>query len=83
MVSCVGSFYVCSWLVRWIMKFSRGTREMQVIADYIKEGATSYLTTQYQSIAFIALIVAAALFVIYLFRATTSDVSPFLLAIVT
>ena len=83
LVSCVGSFYVCSWLVRWIMKFSRGTREMQVIADYIKEGATSYLSTQYQSIAFIAVIVAAALFVIYLFRATTSDVSPFLLAIVT
>ena len=81
--TCVASFYVCSWLVRWIMKFSRGTRDMQVIADYIKEGATSYLKTQYQSIAYIAVVVAVALFLIYLFRASVSNVSPTLLAIVT
>eukprot|EP00485_Elphidium_margaritaceum_P004239 CAMPEP_0202695698 /NCGR_PEP_ID=MMETSP1385-20130828/9237_1 /ASSEMBLY_ACC=CAM_ASM_000861 /TAXON_ID=933848 /ORGANISM="Elphidium margaritaceum" /LENGTH=845 /DNA_ID=CAMNT_0049351771 /DNA_START=43 /DNA_END=2580 /DNA_ORIENTATION=+ len=83
-MSCVGAFYYCSQTVRWIMSKGRGTHDMQIIADYIKEGSDSYLRTQYQYIASVAIITAAGLFFIYLFRGSMSaEISVLSLAIVT
>ena len=83
-VSCLGSFYYCSQTVRWIMSKGRGTTDMQIIADYIKEGSDSYLKTQYKSIATIAIFTAIGLFLIYLFRGSMSgEISTLALAIVT
>ena len=83
-LACLGSFWYCSQIVRWIMKQPRGTPDMQIIADYIKEGANSYLKTQYVTIGYIAMGVATALIIIYIFRGEqSSEVSPFVLAIVT
>eukprot|EP01084_Bolivina_argentea_P307929 532311_1 len=82
--SCVGSFYYCSLTVRWIMSKGRGTTDMQIIAEYIKEGSDSYLKTQYKSIATIAVFTASGLMLIYLFRGSMSgQFSALTLAIVT
>eukprot|EP00486_Rosalina_sp_Unknown_P004605 CAMPEP_0201574916 /NCGR_PEP_ID=MMETSP0190_2-20130828/19710_1 /ASSEMBLY_ACC=CAM_ASM_000263 /TAXON_ID=37353 /ORGANISM="Rosalina sp." /LENGTH=813 /DNA_ID=CAMNT_0048003823 /DNA_START=110 /DNA_END=2551 /DNA_ORIENTATION=+ len=83
-LSCLGSFYYCSQTVRWIMSKGRGTTDMQIIADYIKEGSDSYLRTQYKTIATIAIFTAIGLFLIYLFRGSVSaEISPVALALVT
>eukprot|EP00484_Ammonia_sp_Unknown_P016842 CAMPEP_0197042272 /NCGR_PEP_ID=MMETSP1384-20130603/18662_1 /TAXON_ID=29189 /ORGANISM="Ammonia sp." /LENGTH=844 /DNA_ID=CAMNT_0042473347 /DNA_START=34 /DNA_END=2568 /DNA_ORIENTATION=- len=83
-MSCVGSFYYCSQTVRWIMSKGRGTTDMQIIADYIKEGSDSYLRTQYKYIGIIAIFTAGGLLFIYLFRGSmSSEISTFSLAIVT
>jgi len=80
----LASFYFCSYLVNWILKKDDGTPEMRQISDAIREGAEGYLTTQYNTIAIIAFITAIGLFVIYLFRETTSEgVSRLILASVT
>jgi len=81
---CGFSFYFASYLVRWIISKSSGTPEMQDIADRIKEGSEGYLTTQYWTIATMAIVVAISLLFIYLFRSSTSSgVSQPVLAIVT
>ena len=46
-----GSFLAlsfCGFLVRWILRQSEGTEEMQTIARYIFEGARGYLKQQYK-----------------------------------
>lgn len=81
---CVVSFWITSRFVKEIMSYDRGTRDMQIIADYIKEGATSYLNTQYRTIAYIAIVTSVVLFTIYLFRKNIShQVSNSWLAIMT
>ena len=70
--------------MRWIMRFDQGSQEMQMVADYIKEGANGYLRTQYESIAKIAILTSVCLLLIYLFRDSTSSmVSRPVLAIMT
>ncbi len=84
MVTCMASWLWCSRTVNWIMGKQRGTHDMQVIADYIKEGSDSYLRTQYKYIASIALITAVGLVFIYMFRGSMSgQISTLSLAIVT
>jgi len=82
--TCMFSWWWCSKTVRWIMRKGRGTHDMQVIADYIKEGSDSYLRTQYKAIATIAVMTAVGLIFIYMFRGSMSgQISTFSLAIVT
>eukprot|EP01083_Nonionella_stella_P111538 327219_1 len=84
--SCLGSFWYCSKTVRWIMSKDRGTKDMQIIADCIEEGAHSYLKTQYKSIGIFAIITAISIAIIYLFRqhnSLSAHVSSLSLAIVT
>eukprot|EP01084_Bolivina_argentea_P107489 192178_1 len=83
---CICSFWYCSKTVQWIMSFDRGITDMQIIADFIKEGANSYLKTQYKSIAMFAIFTSIFLLIVYLFRTTSAQhehVSPIILAIVT
>ena len=44
-----------------VLRQKPGTKEMQAIADAIKEGAMAYLNRQYKTIAVIAVIVAVVL----------------------
>jgi len=81
---CLLAFYFCMWLVHWIMKKDNGTVEMRNISDAIKEGAEGYLSTQYMTIFQMAIITAIILFIMYLFRPSTSKtVSKVVLATVT
>eukprot|EP01083_Nonionella_stella_P272099 922436_1 len=83
-LACIGSFWYCSQTVRWIMSKGRGTTDMQIIAEYIKEGSDSYLYVQYKTIASIAIVTAIGLVIIYLFRGSMSgQFSALSLAIVT
>jgi len=82
--ACLCSWWYCSRTVRWIMTKGRGTQDMQTIAEYIREGSDSYLRTQYKVIAWMALLTATGLAVIYMFRGSHSDaVSATALSLVT
>ncbi len=48
-VLCSASFYNCSKTVGWIQSKDRCITDMQIIADFIKEGSNTYLNTQYKS----------------------------------
>ena len=81
---CIGSFFLILYLARWIISHADNEPEMRKISDYIREGAQGFLTVQYNAIASMAVVVCVVLFVIYLFRESTSkDVSRFTLAVLT
>lgn len=83
---CVLSLAYAADLTKWILDFDDGNAEMKVVCDAIREGAEGFLTTQYGTIARWSVIVAGALFIIYLFRPLGGEaegVSPFALAILT
>lgn len=63
-ISFVSLFFVW-WLIWWIKKQPVGTARMQEIATYIKEGSNAFLKRQYQTIGFISLFLATALFLVY------------------
>ncbi|CEP03373.1 H(+)-exporting diphosphatase [Plasmodiophora brassicae] len=84
MLVCAGSFAFCSYLYRWIMSKDNGTPAMRVISDAIKEGSEGFLRVQYGTVAYMSLVVAGALFTIYMFRQAHSVfVGSFTLALVT
>ncbi|MCL5040116.1 MAG: sodium-translocating pyrophosphatase [Firmicutes bacterium] len=49
------------FLIYDVFRHDKGSQEMQVIADAIREGAMAFLFRQYRTIAFLAVIVAALL----------------------
>ena len=84
MCICLLSWRYCSQTVHWIMHTPCGEAKMQTIAEYIREGSDSYLRTQYKVIAWMALLTATGLAVIYMFRGSHSDaVSATALSLVT
>ena len=54
-------------LSRWVMALDRGDAKMQRISDAIQEGAEAYLARQYKTIALLAVVVAAIIYVGYAF----------------
>eukprot|EP00455_Lapot_gusevi_P043295 TRINITY_DN5244_c0_g1_i4.p1 TRINITY_DN5244_c0_g1~~TRINITY_DN5244_c0_g1_i4.p1 ORF type:complete len:800 (+),score=216.97 TRINITY_DN5244_c0_g1_i4:143-2542(+) len=71
LVSLFG-FLLCKYLSSWILSREDGTPQMKLISDAIKEGAEGFLSVQYSAIFKVSMVVAGALFVIYLFRASMS-----------
>lgn len=49
-------------LFRYVLKQSKGTKEMQEISDAIKDGAMAFLKRQYKTIALIAIVALAVIF---------------------
>jgi len=62
------SLVVAGLFARQVLKADRGTPEMQVIANAIKEGAEAFLRRQYKTIYLIAAIGAAIIFLLYVFQ---------------
>jgi len=58
-----GALLFAVLLARWVLARSRGTPEMQVISNAIQQGAEAFLARQYKTIAALALVVAALLWV--------------------
>ena len=69
---CLCSFLFTLSLTRWIFTKDDQNQQMRVISEAIREGSEGFLRVQYTSIATIAFIIAAALFLLYLFRASPS-----------
>src|SRR5437867_607557 len=55
------------WLAAWVLKKDRGTEAMQAISNAIQEGAEAFLARQNKTIAVLAVVLAALIFVLYAF----------------
>ena len=63
---CSGGALVFAWgLARWVLKRDTGTPAMKAISDAIKEGAEAFMRRQNRTIASLALVLAAVIFVLY------------------
>ena len=56
---------VAAWLAKWVLGHSTGSPAMQKISDAIKSGAEAFLHRQNKTIATLALMVAAIIFIGY------------------
>lgn len=54
------------YLGRWVLSQDTGTPAMQRVSGFIREGANAFLRRQYQTIAILAIVVAAILFFVLL-----------------
>ena len=72
----IGSLFVAGWLIRWVLSKDTGTSAMQAISNAIKEGAEAFLRRQNRTIAGLALVLAALIFVLYGFAREHHDFDP-------
>ena len=65
---CSAGALVFAWmLAQWVLKRDTGTPAMKAISDAIKEGAEAFMRRQNRTIASLALVLAAVIFVLYAF----------------
>ena len=74
--SSVFALLFAGWLARWVLSRQRGKVEMQRISDAIQQGAEAFLARQYRTIAFLAIVVAAVIYVGYAFLRTPNPADP-------
>jgi K(+)-stimulated pyrophosphate-energized sodium pump len=68
----IGALLFAIGLARWVLRKDRGTPDMLRISDAIQQGAEAFLARQYKTIASLAVIVAAVIFLGYgYFRGVT------------
>src|SRR5450759_1347949 len=72
----VGSLFVAWWLARWVLKKDTGTAAMQEISNAIKLGAEAFLRRQNGTIAILALLLAALIFLLYGFVRSHQSFDP-------
>jgi K(+)-stimulated pyrophosphate-energized sodium pump len=72
----VGSLLVAGFLASWVLKKDTGTTAMQAISNAIKEGAEAFLRRQNRTIAMLAVLLAAVIFVLYGFVRGHHDFDP-------
>ena len=56
---------VAAYLIKWVMAKDTGTPQMRAISDAIKEGAEAFLRRQNKTIAIMAVLLAAVIYVLY------------------
>ncbi len=61
------ALFVALALIRWVLAKDTGTPEMRKISDAIKSGAEAFLRRQNKTIAALALVLAAVIFILYAF----------------
>jgi K(+)-stimulated pyrophosphate-energized sodium pump len=61
----VVALIVAGWLTRWVMSKDTGTPQMRAISDAIKEGAEAFLRRQNKTIALMAVLLAAVIYILY------------------
>ncbi len=76
LVFSVGSLFVAGYLASWVLKKDTGTAAMQAISNAIKEGAEAFLRRQNRTIVFLAVLLAAVIFLLYGFVRTHHDFDP-------
>jgi K(+)-stimulated pyrophosphate-energized sodium pump len=64
------------YLIRDVMKRDSGTAEMRVISDAIKAGAEAFLRRQNRTIAYLAIALAAVIYILYAFVRTHNEHDP-------
>jgi len=77
---------VAVWLIQWVLAKETGTPEMRKISDAIKSGAEAFLKRQNGTIAVLALVLAAVIFILYGFvrsHNAQDPAQPLTLAILT
>src|SRR5437879_221682 len=72
----IGSLFVAGYLMSWVLKRDTGTSAMQAISNAIKEGAEAFLRRQNGTIALLAAILAAVIFLLYGFVRAHHDFDP-------
>src|SRR5215475_10719356 len=76
LVFSIGSLFVAGFLASWVLKRDTGTSAMQAISNAIKEGAEAFLRRQNTTIALLALLLAAVIFILYAFVRQHHDFDP-------
>jgi len=76
LIFSVGSLLVAGYLASWVLKRDQGTPAMQAISNAIKEGAEAFLRRQNRTIAMLAVLLAAVIFVLYGFVRGHHDFDP-------
>ena len=74
--ACAITFVVAGMLVRELLALPTGTAGMKVVYDAIKEGAEAFMRRQYRTIAMIAAITAALVYILYAFLREPSAEDP-------
>ncbi|MCS6989982.1 MAG: sodium-translocating pyrophosphatase [Chloroherpetonaceae bacterium] len=65
-----------AFLTRQVLSKSSGTSEMQRVSDAIREGAEAFLSRQNRTILYLAVAVAALIFILYGFVRATNEHDP-------
>jgi H(+)-translocating pyrophosphatase len=76
LVFSIGSLFVAGYLASWVLKKETGTSAMQEISNAIKEGAEAFLRRQNRTIALLAILLAAVIFILYGFVRGHHDFDP-------
>jgi len=76
LIVSVGSLGVAWLLARWVLAHDTGTSAMQEISNAIKQGAEAFLRRQNRTIAFLAVLLAAVIFLLYAFVREHHDFDP-------
>lgn len=86
-LSSIGALGFSLWLAAWVFVHEEGPESMLAVSDPIQEGSEGFFRVQYGSIAKISLVVAIALFLLYIFKDSSeinvSHISPFAMAVIT
>ncbi|KAK9805230.1 hypothetical protein WJX72_007325 [[Myrmecia] bisecta] len=70
---CLAMLLFAVYLARWVLAKDEGTPDMQEVSEAIRDGAEGYFSTQYGTIAKLALVLSAAIYAIYMFRRETPE----------
>jgi len=65
----LGGLVFAAWLANWVLSRDEGDEKMKYVSNAIREGAAGFLSTQYATIAKLAVLVGLGIFCLYAMRA--------------